>query len=148
MNFLYTTLTILLQDFANPLVHPHLHFYPEELDGLVTEVWHGEKWHTFLPGEALYTIVIDEWNDDVSGNWSKLYNKHFNTYIANRNLPRKLLQQEFHVHFLGTSQFATVTEQNAAVKQMIIYAQHLFLLSQSYCYTGNCTEIRFRLLTV
>jgi hypothetical protein len=33
-----------LQDFSNPLVRPHLHFYPERPDGPITEIWHTDKW--------------------------------------------------------------------------------------------------------
>jgi hypothetical protein len=34
----------LIQDFSNPLVRPHLHFYPEIPDGPTAEIWHAEKW--------------------------------------------------------------------------------------------------------
>ena len=45
------SLAIRHQDFANPEIVKHLEFYPEETDGLISEVWQAARWKEFKPCE-------------------------------------------------------------------------------------------------
>ncbi|KZV59213.1 hypothetical protein PENSPDRAFT_595875 [Peniophora sp. CONT] len=67
----------------------------------------------------MYSSFLDVFGDDVSGNVSKSWNKHLVEYFQHKNLPRKALQQECHVHYLSTSTHASIPEQIAAVKSQI-----------------------------
>ncbi|KAJ7253007.1 hypothetical protein B0H12DRAFT_1017789 [Mycena haematopus] len=213
----------LARDMANPLVAPHMHFYPEETDGPISETYQAERWMEYTPsqltpmfskghkrfwidelaqlktgifviphtlivrngvltsdvsiaeqasdgrwrlldqeetvkadefeldyddiithfgtltwvegtniplmpnemrklvaeGEDLFVVMASPWADDVSGNKSKQYNKHMNMYTGNGCLPGRLLQQEYHVHYVSTSPNASSAEQFAAFRDHV-----------------------------
>ncbi|KAH9023715.1 hypothetical protein EDB85DRAFT_1849591, partial [Lactarius pseudohatsudake] len=43
--FVNSIADIISQEMANPLVRPHLHFYPEDAGKMASEYWHGRHWH-------------------------------------------------------------------------------------------------------
>ncbi|KAJ7237918.1 hypothetical protein B0H12DRAFT_1254515 [Mycena haematopus] len=147
-------------------VAQHMHFYPEETDGPISEVYqaerldgrwkHLEKERTIkaddleldyndmiahfgelvwtddtrvsMPNEMrklvgededLFVVMAAPWADDVSGNKSKQYNKHMNMYTGNGCLPGRLLQQEYHVHYVSTSPNASSAEQFSAFRDHV-----------------------------
>lgn len=75
--------------------------------------------HEVARGEDLFTSFAMMWADDVGGNVTKQVNAHKNIYMAHSNLPGSLLQQEFFVRFVCTSQHAGTTEQFEAIKHII-----------------------------
>ncbi|KAF8263119.1 hypothetical protein EI94DRAFT_1704260 [Lactarius quietus] len=46
------------EDFANPLVRPHLMFYPEDLQGKVCEAWQAQKWLAEAGLDNLSPMVV------------------------------------------------------------------------------------------
>ncbi|KZS88916.1 hypothetical protein SISNIDRAFT_417595, partial [Sistotremastrum niveocremeum HHB9708] len=48
---------IIRQEFANPLVRPKLHFYPEETLGGLRECWQGKKWLKEMAPELLTPMI-------------------------------------------------------------------------------------------
>ncbi|XP_006462904.1 hypothetical protein AGABI2DRAFT_152282 [Agaricus bisporus var. bisporus H97] len=66
-------------------------------------------------GKPMFRIRAMVWSDDASGNQSKQYNQHTNTCIINLNIPHRVTSQEYFVRFCSTSQYASSSEQFAAL---------------------------------
>ncbi|KAJ7798132.1 hypothetical protein B0H14DRAFT_3546008 [Mycena olivaceomarginata] len=67
----------------------------------------------------VYSIPLAIFIDDVSGNKSKQWNKHFSCYMSNGAVPRTKLENEFHVRFVATSPFASPLEIMQGVRASI-----------------------------
>ncbi|KAJ7060399.1 hypothetical protein C8F01DRAFT_1292764 [Mycena amicta] len=70
-------------------------------------------------GRPYYISLIIFFSDDVSGNRSKSWNKHWVEYFTHACLPRSFHHQEAHIHFVSASPNASVCEQFHEVKRAI-----------------------------
>ncbi|KAF7288607.1 hypothetical protein MIND_01427300 [Mycena indigotica] len=64
-------------------------------------------------------LMVEIWQDDASGNVSKQYDPHLITCVRNLAIPGRLLQQDFHIHHVSSSQHASAGEEFAAVRDTI-----------------------------
>ena len=89
-------------------------------------------WRKKANGRPVYCVQLRIWQDDVSGNVSKQWNKHWLFCMTHAGLPRQLLTQEYFTKFICCSPYASVTEQAAAIRYALEYVYLVILQS-----TGN-----------
>lgn len=57
--------------------------------------------------------------DDVSGNISKQWNKNYVVYGQNANIPRQMLEKEFTIRFVTSSPHASPAELMQGVRESV-----------------------------
>lgn len=81
----------------------------------------GNRWRGIAGGALVYSFPIWLYCDDVSGNQSKKWNKHYSFLFSAAGLPRALFQHEYNVHFLCTSNIAAPLEMMEGVVSQLKY---------------------------
>lgn len=76
-------------------------------------------WRAKSKGLPVYCVQLRLWQDDVSGNVSKQWNKHWMYCMTHAGIPKKLLAQEYFMNFISCSSNATVLEQASAIVNAI-----------------------------
>ncbi|KAH8916003.1 hypothetical protein BT69DRAFT_1340646 [Atractiella rhizophila] len=61
-------------------------------------------------GRKVLNVPLVLYCDDSSGNVSKRWNKHISALMTLAGLPHRVQQQEFNIHFIGTSNLVSATE--------------------------------------
>lgn len=69
----------------------------------------------------VYSVPLIIFMDDVSGNISKQWNKHYVVYMSNANMPREMLEKEFCIRFVSSLPNASPMELMQALKQCLKY---------------------------
>ena len=72
------------------------------------------RWTNGLSGSLIIFM------DNVSGNISKQWNKHYVIYMSNASLPREMLDQEFNVRFVTSSPHPSPMELMHAMKESMM----------------------------
>lgn len=77
--------------------------------------------HAVAGDRMVYSIPLIIFQDDVSGNQSKQWNKHYSCYMSNGAVPRTKLDGDFQVRFIATSPHATPLELMEGIRGSIEY---------------------------
>ncbi|KAG8961083.1 hypothetical protein FRC05_006389, partial [Tulasnella sp. 425] len=94
----------------------------EHQPGSAIEAWHcpsENRWRTRAKGRCVFSFMIWLYCDDTSGNVSKRWNKHNSFLFTAAGLPSDLVQHDFHVHFLSTSNIAPPLEMLGGIAEQI-----------------------------
>ncbi|KAH9984739.1 hypothetical protein BJV74DRAFT_878739 [Russula compacta] len=67
----------------------------------------------------VYSVPLVIFQDDISGNWLKQWNKHYSCYLSNGTIPHQKLKSEFYVRFVATSPFASPLEIMQGIQHLI-----------------------------
>ena len=81
----------------------------------------GNRWRVIAGGARVYSFPIWLYCDDVSGNQSKRWNKHYSFLFSAAGLPHALFQHEYNVHFLCTSNLAAPLEMMDGIVSQLEY---------------------------
>ena len=100
----------------------------------------GNRWRILASGARVYSFPIWLYCDDVSGNQSKRWNKHYSFLFSAAGLPRALFQHESHVHFLCTSNLAAPLEMMDGIVNQFEYVFVLLPIGPCLC-TQFCSHI-------
>ena len=70
-------------------------------------------------GWPVYAILVIIFNDDVLGNVSKQWNKHYCVYSLNGALPREMVDEESNVQFVATSPSVSAMELMQGIRESL-----------------------------
>lgn len=78
------------------------------------------RWRKLARGHRVHAFPVWLFCDDTSGNISKKWNKHNSFLFTAAGLPRRLVQQEYNVHFLATSNTAPPLEMLDGIAEQLM----------------------------
>jgi hypothetical protein len=99
----------------------------------------GNRWRVIAGGARVYSFPIWLYCDNVSGNQSKKWNKHYSFLFSAAGLPRVLFQHEYNVHFLCTSNIAAPLEMMDGIVSQLEYVL-VSLRYRTTAYALTCCE--------
>ncbi|KZT58588.1 hypothetical protein CALCODRAFT_432368 [Calocera cornea HHB12733] len=77
------------------------------------------RWRLLSQGRRVVAVPLMMWADDVSGNNSKKFNKHNIMCASNLSRPRKQLEEEHNIMFLGATKTALPVEMAGGYMTML-----------------------------
>ena len=92
-------------------------------------------WRVKAKGRPVYCVQLNLWQDDVSGNVSKQWNKHYMLCMTLAGIPKKLLFQEYFTHFVTCSPNASALELAKAFIEAVKFS--FFPISFHYMHVYN-----------